>query len=246
MKKTSNITFYGYALLYYATLLDYAPCANVLTSPSQSFGSTMFSLAKIYCFVFTISDHLAGKMASSRGDLIARLKDDRDLTRKTRQTSKEDDRQALPAETDSAFAEITNGFVLTDACTMHQAKTMASKLASYKFEHIPWRHVLNNATSMRGKKCGGPTCGPIRDLLTSHLVYDLKIDVTSLLDPSTLHLNPKNVSKTEEVSKALNECQVEWCCAILNMPNSFKMGDQLALKVAAAAESEERMQISGK
>jgi len=127
----------------------------------------MLSLAKIYCFVFTISDHLAGKMTSSHGDIIERLRDDRDLTRKTRQTSKEDDRQALPAETDSAFAEITNGFVLTDACTMHQAKTMASKLASYKENNVVWRNVLNNATSMRGKKCGGPTCGPIRDLLTS-------------------------------------------------------------------------------
>ena len=38
---------YIYAFLYYA---------NVLTSPSQRFGSTMLSLAKIYCFVFTISD----------------------------------------------------------------------------------------------------------------------------------------------------------------------------------------------
>ena len=61
-------------------------------------------------------------------------------------------RQALPAETKSAFAEITNGFVLTDACTMHQAKTMASKLASYKFKNVEWRFVLNNATSQRGKK----------------------------------------------------------------------------------------------
>ena len=120
---------YIYAFLYYA---------NVLTSPSQRFGSTMLSLAKIYCFVFTISDHLSGKMASSHGDIMALLGDDRNLTRKTRQTSKEDDRQALPAVTDSAFHEITNGFVLTDACTMHQAKTMASKLASYKFEHIQW------------------------------------------------------------------------------------------------------------
>ena len=127
----------------------------------------MLSLAKIYCFVFTISDHLAGKMASSHEDIIARLRDDRDLTRRKRQTAKEDERQALPAETKSAFAEITNGFVLTDACTMHQAKTMASKLASYKFKSVEWRYVLNNATSMRPKKCGGPTCGPIRDLLTS-------------------------------------------------------------------------------
>ena len=186
----------------------------------------MLSLAKIYCFVFTISDHLAGKMASSHGDIIARLRDDRDLTRKTRQTSKEDDRQALPAETDSAFAEITNGFVLTDACTMHQAKTMASKLASYKFEHIQWRNVLNNATSVRGDNCGGPTCVPIRDLLKFHLVSDLKKDIRSLLDPST-----------EEVSEALKKCPDAWYCAILNMPNSFKMGDQLALKVAAAAKS---------
>ena len=177
-------------------------------------------------------------MASSHRDLIERLKDDRDLTRRKRQTPKEDERQALPAETKSAFAEITNGFVLTDACTMHQAKTMASKLASYKFKNVEWRHVLNNATSMRGQKSGGPTCGPIKNLLKTHLVSVLKIDVTPLLDPSTLHLNPKNVSKTEEVSEALNECKDEWHCAILNMPNSFKMGDQLALKVAAAAKSE--------
>ena len=132
----------------------------LLRSPLQRFGSTMLSLAKIYCFVFTISDHLAGKMASSRGDLIARLKDDRDLTRKTRQTSKEDDRQALPAETKSAFAEITNGFVFTDACTMYQAKTMASKLASYKVESVQWRHVLNNATSTRPKNVEGQLAVP--------------------------------------------------------------------------------------
>ena len=181
---------------------------------------------KIYCFVFTISDHLAGKMDSSHEDIIARLRDDRDLTRRKRQTSKEDDRQALPAETKSEFDEITNGFVLTDACTMHQAKTMASKLASYKFEHIQWRHVLNNATSVRGEICGGPTIVPIRDLLKFHLVSGLKKDIRSLLDPST-----------EEVSEALNECKDEWHCAILNMPNSFTMEDQLAFKVAAAAES---------
>ena len=121
---------------------------------------------------------------------------------------------------------------------MLQTKTVASKLASYKENNVVWRNVLNNATSMRGKNCGGPTCGPIRDLLTSHLVSDLKVDVTSLLDPSTLHLNQKNVSKTEEVSEALKECPDAWYCAILNMPNSFNMGDQHALKVAAAAESE--------
>ena len=91
-------------------------------------------------------------MASSHRDLIERLKDDRDLTRRQRQTPKEDERQALPAETKSAFAEITNGFVLTDACTMYQAKTMASKLASYKVESVEWRFVLNNATSTRPKK----------------------------------------------------------------------------------------------
>ena len=51
-------------------------------------------------------------------------------------------------------------------------------------------------------------------------------------------MNPENESKTQEVCEALNECKDEWHCAILNMPNSFKMGDQLALKVAAAAESE--------
>ena len=139
---------YVYALLY---------CTNVLTSPSQRFGSTMLSLAKIYCF--------AEKMASSHEDIkdfMKLLGDDRNLTRKkTRQTSKKDDRQALLAVTDSAFHEITTGFVLTDAFTMHQAKTMASKLAGYKFKHIQWRHVLNNATSMRGQECGGPSCGPI-------------------------------------------------------------------------------------
>ena len=77
----------------------------------------------------------------------------------------------------------------------------------------------------------------IKHLLTFHLVSDLKVDVRSLLDPSTLHQNPKNVSKTEEVSEALKKCPDEWHCAILNMPNSFNMEDQLALKVAAAAKS---------
>ena len=63
----------------------------------------MLSLAKIYCFVFTIIDHLAGKMASSHGDIMALLGDDRNLTRKTRQTSKEDDRQALPVLTNASM-----------------------------------------------------------------------------------------------------------------------------------------------
>ena len=104
------------------------------------FGSMLFLVAAL-AQVFL--HDLAGKMA---GDLIESLKDDRDLTRRNRQTPKEDERQALPAETKSAFAEITNGFVLTDACTMYQAKTMASKLTSYKVESVQWRYVLNNAT----------------------------------------------------------------------------------------------------
>ena len=88
------------AMLSYDTLIYWT---MLLCSPSQRFGSTMLSLAKIYCFVFTISDHLAGKMASSHEDIIARLRDDRHLTRKTRQTSKEDDRQALPVLTNASM-----------------------------------------------------------------------------------------------------------------------------------------------
>ena len=88
------------AMLSYDTLIYWT---MLLCSPSQRFGSTMLSLAKIYCFVFTISDHLSGKMASSHGDIMALLGDGRNLTRKTRQTSKEDDRQALPVLTNASM-----------------------------------------------------------------------------------------------------------------------------------------------
>ena len=54
-------------------------------------------------------------------DLMVSLQDDRNLRRRQRQTLENDERQALPAETKSAFAEITNGFVLTDACKIGRA-----------------------------------------------------------------------------------------------------------------------------
>ena len=72
------------------------------------------------------------------------------------------------AESESAFDEITNGFLLTCQCTMDQAKTLASKLVDYKVDTVHWRHILNNATSTRPKKCGRATCGPIQNLLDYH------------------------------------------------------------------------------
>jgi hypothetical protein len=115
---------------------------------------------------------------------------------------------------------------------MDQAKTLASKLHGYKVKSLPWRLILNNATSTRPKKCGGPTCGPIRDLLHCPLISEVKKDTSPLFEPM-----PSRPTWSDDFTKHLQECPDEWTCAILTMPNSFKMGDQYGLKVAAAAES---------
>ena len=173
--------------------------------------------------------------------------------------------QALPATiagtmsypstaTGSGFSEITNGFLLTSACSMYQAKTMASKLAVNKVSNVQWRYILNNATSQRSKQCGGPTCGPIRDLLTYHSISQLKIDSTPLCEPSMVQMPETNFSndehqvnsavvvasgsaKTHEVTEFLRDCPDTWSCAIIDMPNSFSKGDQHGFKVAAAANT---------
>jgi hypothetical protein len=113
---------------------------------------------------------------------------------------------------------------------MDQAKTMASKLVDYKVDTVHWRHILNNATTTRPQKCGGPTCSPIEGLLQYHGISDLKKDTTPFVEPM-----PVLPTWSDDFTIHLQECPDAWTCAILNMPNSFTMGDQHGLKVAAAA-----------
>jgi hypothetical protein len=128
------------------------------------------------------------------------------------------------ADYKSAFAEITNCFVLTSECTMVQAKTMASKLSVYKVDNVQWQDVLNNSTSQLSKQCEGPTCGPIRDLFNYHRISELKKDPTPFFEPRTVL-----PTWTDDFTKFLQECPNTWSCAIL---------DHHARKVAAAANSE--------
>ena len=126
-----------------------------------------------------------------------------------------------------AFAAITNGFVLASDFTMIQAKTLASTLEGYKCSHLLWRIILNNATSKRSNSLGGPTCRALHDFFTYHRVGDLQVNSAPLFTPGS--------AKADEANSYLNECPKLWYCAILDLPNSFSMGDQRALKVAAAA-----------
>ena len=57
---------------------------------------------------------------------------------------------------------------------MVEAKTLASTLAGYKVSTVHWRYILNNTTSTRPKKCGGPTCDKLIRLLAYHRVGDLQ------------------------------------------------------------------------
>jgi len=155
-----------------------------------------------------------------------------------------------PSDSKSVFATSTDGFVLTSGCTMQQAKKLASLLEICKHEHPHWRHILNNTTSTRPKTWGGPTCKPIRDLFTCQTVSSLKKDPSPLLsktncssDDHNLNLATDDVSgsaKTHEVTYFIHACSDTWFCAILDMPNSFTMGDQLGFKVAAVANSGEQ------
>ena len=43
-----------------------------------------------------------------------------------------------------ASAAITNGFVLTSDFTMVRVKTLATTLAGYKVDGLPWENILNN------------------------------------------------------------------------------------------------------
>ena len=126
-----------------------------------------------------------------------------------------------------AEAAITNGFVLTSDFTMIQAKTLASTLERYKRSHLVWRIILNNTTSQRSKSLGGPTCRALHDFFTYHRVGDLQVNSAPLFTPGS--------ARADEATKYLNECPKPWWCAILDLPDSFSMGDQRVLKVAAAA-----------
>ena len=153
-----------------------------------------------------------------------------------------------PFDSKSVFATSTDGFVLTSEFTMHQAKELATLLAIHKKNHLDWRIVLNNTTSTRPKAKEGPTCKPIRDLFICQTVSSLKTNPSPLFskkncssDDNNLNLATDDVSgsaKTHEVIESIQARSDTWFCAILDMPNSFTMDDQLGFKVAAVADSE--------
>ena len=218
--------------------MNYSFCATVIAT-----AATMHTTTPITVTISSVENRF--KMASSGPSWRERLGDGRKLGRRNHaprsdspvsnpscvtavtQQSSNVRGQALPAtmpattshpsaESESAFAEITNGFLLTCQCTMDQAKTMASKLSGYKVDNVPWRYILNNATSTRPKQCGGPTCGPIRDLLHYHRISELKKDPQPFLEPK-----PPLPTWSDDFTKHLQECPDAWTCAILDIPKSF-------------------------
>ena len=116
------------------------------------------------------------------------------------------------------FAAITHGFVYggaTDGFNMNEAKRLATMLDGYKVSNMSWHLILNNTTSTRPKKCGGPTISSLKDCTSFHNVGDLKASPQAL--------------------PGLDEYPEAWWCGALKLPNSFEMGDGRILRVTAAA-----------
>ena len=124
------------------------------------------------------------------------------------------------------YAAETHGFVLEDGFTMSRAMEMATFLVRVRAGLLPWRLILNNATSTRPKSCGGATCPPLTGLLDYRRVRDV------LATPSILF--PPGSARAADALRDLEALPEDWWCSILTLPNSFSLGDGLALRVAAA------------
>lgn len=124
-------------------------------------------------------------------------------------------------------ASFTAGFLLASEFTINEANTLATLLAESKIRGVSWRSILNNTTSTRQKRLGGPTCDPLAGLIKHHQIGDQTSNYACLLSSESVGVN--------EIAERLLELPDEWWCASLTLPHSFSKGDQQVLKVAAAA-----------